>query len=247
MIKSIQSELELSDEKLKIICQRLIEKDPDIIEIVQFGSSIYAPEMARDLDLMVFTKKGKGHEAYLDSVAEIYDKESISFNIDIVPYEIGEIVNERLAIQARGAYKVLYGNGEIFFRATENAIKQISMDPKIKDARVALKAAQEYMHLALNTKDDLLRDRHVRNAFDSLFHAARMASMVYLSTEETRWGKIRGFLPKPYKDLFEKIIMVLHIEYFYRGNYPKQDIKKEFNYWLKKVKDYVRKIEEEKR
>jgi hypothetical protein len=40
---------------VEIICDHLIEYDPAIFEIVQFGSSVYAPDSAKDLDILVFT------------------------------------------------------------------------------------------------------------------------------------------------------------------------------------------------
>jgi len=43
------------------ICKRLVGYDKDIAEIIQFGSSVYAPEYARDMDLLVITKDKKGY------------------------------------------------------------------------------------------------------------------------------------------------------------------------------------------
>ena len=34
------------------ICKRLLGYDKDIVEIIQFGSSVYAPEYALDVDLL---------------------------------------------------------------------------------------------------------------------------------------------------------------------------------------------------
>jgi len=40
---------------IQLIVRKLLEYDPEIVEIVQFGSSVYAPEHARDLDLLIIT------------------------------------------------------------------------------------------------------------------------------------------------------------------------------------------------
>ncbi|MFQ6074804.1 MAG: hypothetical protein ACE5Z5_01535 [Candidatus Bathyarchaeia archaeon] len=53
--------IELDASTLRKICQALIKRDPEIVEVVQFGSSVYAPQHAKDLDLMVFTRKRKGY------------------------------------------------------------------------------------------------------------------------------------------------------------------------------------------
>jgi hypothetical protein len=40
---------------IQLIVRKLLEYDPEIVEIVQFGSSVYAPEHARDPDLLIIT------------------------------------------------------------------------------------------------------------------------------------------------------------------------------------------------
>jgi len=37
-------------EWFKKICRRLLKYDPNIVEIVQFGSSVYVPELSKDVD-----------------------------------------------------------------------------------------------------------------------------------------------------------------------------------------------------
>jgi len=49
----------LREEKIRRICSLLKEYDRDILEIVIFGSSVYAPELPRDVDLLVITRKEK--------------------------------------------------------------------------------------------------------------------------------------------------------------------------------------------
>lgn len=52
------------------ICKRLLDYDPGIVEIVQFGSSVYAPERAEDADLLVITEKSKDYSAtWMRSIA----------------------------------------------------------------------------------------------------------------------------------------------------------------------------------
>ncbi len=52
--------MEQSD--LKELCRRLLEYDPDIVEIIQFGSSVYAPRYSRDVDLLVITRRLRRRE-----------------------------------------------------------------------------------------------------------------------------------------------------------------------------------------
>ena len=61
------------------------------------------------------------------------------------------------------------------------------------------------------------KDRRIRTAFNSLFHAARIAAMSYLATENARWGGIKRRLLQLYRAEFEEFINTLHIDYFYNG------------------------------
>ena len=65
-----EGEMMLSVEMKEGICKRLLGYDKDIVEIIQFGSSVYAPEHARDLDLLVITKNKKEYGGYLDCLAD---------------------------------------------------------------------------------------------------------------------------------------------------------------------------------
>lgn len=244
---NMEAGLGLNDDLLRRICRRLMEFNPGIVEIVQFGSSVYAPGLARDLDLLVFTEQKEGYGTYLDATAEICDEMGVPFNIDVVPSEVGKKLDRSLAIHVRGAFRVLHGDGRFLREATDWAVESLRSDPTFEEAKIAMKVASEYLGLALAAEDPALRDRHVREAFDALFHAARMASMAYLSTSETRWGKIRKDLPDAYREEFEEFVTELHIKYFYLGEYPKERAEEEFEGWLGRVNGYIERLESEVR
>jgi hypothetical protein len=64
----------------------LLPHDQDILEIIQFGSSVYAPKYAGDIDLPIVTKHKKDYSGYFN----IANAEDASINIDVVVYEVGE-------------------------------------------------------------------------------------------------------------------------------------------------------------
>jgi hypothetical protein len=80
------------EEHLREVCRRLLEHDPDIVEIAQFGSSVYAPELARDVDLIVVTRQVKGYEGYLDAA----NPEGAPFSADVVVLGVGDRLREEL-------------------------------------------------------------------------------------------------------------------------------------------------------
>jgi hypothetical protein len=215
---------------LQLAVRKLLEYDPDIVEIVQFGSSVYAPELSRDVDLLVVTKRAKEYQGYLDAVSPL--------EADVIVVEVGEAVGESLLRGVLGSSRILYGDGSYLAELA----KRLG-DPSFEEARASLKAALDYFELSKRTEDDLVRDRHVRAAFDALFHAARLASMAYLSTEVGRWGYVRRRLEEPYRVIFSEFIETLHVKYSYNGDYPKENLEEEFKKWLKKVEEYISTLE----
>ena len=221
-------------EWLDRICEKLLERDPDIIEIIQFGSSVYAPEYARDIDLLVFTRRPKDYDVYLDSIEEI----APPFNVDVIVAEPFKEFKEDFIRGVLGAFNILYGDGKYL-------LKYAGMlgDPKFDEAKSALRVAKRIHNLAKETTESLDRDRLFREAFDSLFHAARIAVMTYLSAEVSRWGLLRRMLPEPYSTQFKKFIDTLHIKYFYNGEYPRENIEEEFNKWYSEVEKFIERLE----
>ena len=221
---------------VKAVCEKLLKHDPDIVEVVQFGSSVYAPELSRDVDLLVISEDPKDYDIYLDAVDEV----DPPFNVDIVVIKPGRELREEFIRGILGAFNVLYGSGKYVLEYA----KRLG-DPTFEEARAALRAARDYLELALRTSDALLRDMHFRGAFNSLFHAARIAAMTYLSTEVARWGLLKRMLPEPYNRQFREFIDVLHVEYFYNGNYPKDRVEEEFDKWYRMVEEFIRSLERE--
>jgi hypothetical protein len=219
---------------LREFVKRLLEYDPDIVEVVQFGSSVYAPEYARDVDILVITRKMKEYNGYLDAL----NLEGSPINIDVLVLEVGKILKRDLLRSVLGSFRLLYGEGKYLLEYA----KYLG-DPTFEEARSSLRVAASLLKLALETVNPLDKDRVCREAFDALFHAARIASMVYLSTEISRWGLIKRELPEPYRISFNDFISTLHIKYFYNGEYPRENIEEEFNKWFRRVEEYISKLE----
>jgi len=224
--------MELSEGMKEGICKRLVGYDKDIVEIIQFGSSVYAPEHARDLDLLVITKNKKEYGGYLDSLESL----NLPFDVDVVVKGEDEELRGDFACQISGAFEVLYGEGKYLSKMTRN------FDPSFEEAYAVLRKAKRDMDSVreLEGKED--REWSIRVAFNGLFHAARVAAMSYLAIENSRWGRLKRRLLSPYKEEFESFINDLHIDYFYNGNYP-ANYEEEFEKWYKRVEDFIRRLE----
>jgi len=102
----------LREKKIRRICSLLKEYDEDILEIVIFGSSVYAPKLARDVDLLVITRKKKEYGGYLERL------ERVGVDVDVVVKEASDKLNERFACNILGAFElwrgfIFHGDGQI--------------------------------------------------------------------------------------------------------------------------------------
>src|SRR5712692_10276310 len=92
--------------KLQKIARALREHDPDIIEVVHFGSGVYAPRLARDIDLLVTTRAKKPDDVYWQAADAVDD------NVDILVRTQGEPVSPQIALAVRAFSKTLWGDGQ---------------------------------------------------------------------------------------------------------------------------------------
>jgi hypothetical protein len=213
---------------LQRIVRALRAVDPDIIEIVQFGSSVYAPRLARDVDLVITTRSKKDEDIYWD-VVEDFPK-----SVDLLIREPGQQMSAQIALSVLAFSKSLYGNGK-----TRKEAKRYMQIPTYDDARMYLKMADKNLGEAHHAKDERYREAYYCLAFDLLFDAARYAAMTFLATDETRWGDLPKKLPSPYSTQFRGFIRKLHVQFSYDGNYPKDKPDEMFQEWRGEVSAFI--------
>jgi len=215
------------------LTRALRKSDPDIIEIVQFGSSVYAPRLARDVDLLILTRAKKEYDVYLNSV-EGYPK-----NVDVVVKEPGERIGADIALSILAFSKTLQGNG----RTRKEAMKSMPI-PTFDNARNYLVMADEQMRKAPEEQKDDFRDARYKLAFDLLFDAARYAAMTFLAVDnQTRWSELPKKLPAPFNQRFREFISFLHVQFKYQGTYPKDRVYETFQEWRGKVEQFIGDLE----
>ncbi|MBI4786448.1 MAG: nucleotidyltransferase domain-containing protein [Chloroflexi bacterium] len=206
--------------------------DPDILEIVQFGSSVYAPRLARDVDLLVLTRAKKDYEVYLDA-AQFGSK-----NVDVVVKEPSESMGTDIALSILAFSKTLYGNG----RTRKEAMENMPV-PTFESARNYLIMADEQMKQAPKERQDDFRDARYRLAFDLLFDAVRHAAMTFLVLDEqTRWSELPKKLPVPFNKRFREFISFLHVQFNYQGTWPKDRVDETFQDWRGKVSTFIEEL-----
>jgi hypothetical protein len=214
------------------ICEALLRADPDIVAIVQFGSSVYAPELALDLDLLVITKRKKDDGVYWNAVWGAGQP----FWVDVVVVEAGKPLGF-LSAAVRAFGRLAFGDKQ----AVEEVTKEMPV-PTFEEARQVLEVGRTYLQIATQEPNPVQREAHYRNAFNALFDAARLAVMAFLLTEETRWGVLLDRLPDPFDQRFRAIIHDLHVAIFYRRELP-LDIETEFERQKQQVAQFISDLE----
>ena len=221
----------ITQTELDNLCKALLAADVDIRDIILFGSFVYAPSLARDVDLVVTTSKRKRYDVYLDTVSDF------PINVDVIVRQPGENIGDRIAWGIRAVGRVLVGDGQ-----TLKEVMEIPA-PTFERARKIFYRADENFLDAQNNQDLDIKDEAYRDAFNKLFDVARNAVMAYLDSEETRWGRLRRALPQPFENRFRQIIDTLHISYSYHGDYPKDSVDEEFERWRDIVGQFVDDLE----
>ncbi len=213
---------------LKELCARLVRADPDIRDIIQFGSSVYAPEQARDVDLLITTLHKKDLDVYWDALGDEF------LNVDLIVREPGDRIGDWIAWGVWATGQVVYGDGE-----TMQEARRDMPVPTYDEARERIFMGDGFLEDAARAPNEIRRDALLRTAFNALFDAARSAAMTYLNTEQARWGILRRGLPQPYAEAFRRFIDTLHVRYFYDGEYPRQDVEGEYRRWRDEVSHFI--------
>ncbi|MFN4180594.1 MAG: hypothetical protein ACK4I8_09805, partial [Armatimonadota bacterium] len=158
------------------------------------------------------------------------------FWVDLVVVEVGEQLGF-LGAAVRAFGRLLFGDLNAVLEVTKNMPV-----PTFDEAKEILDEAERYLQDARNAQTPTRREMHYRNAFNSLFDAARLAAMAFLLTEETRWGILAKKLPEPFDQQFKAIVDDLHVAIFYRRSLP-LDIEGEFERQRERVRKFIDELE----
>ena len=221
----------ITKRELDNLCETLYAADADIRDIIMFGSFVYAPALAQDIDLVVTTTKRKDYGVYLDAVADF------PINVDVIARQPGERIGDRIAWGIKAVGQVLAGDGK-----TIEEVMRVPA-PTFENVRQLFIRADENWETAKQEQNPFLKDDKYRDTFNKLFDIARNAAMAYLGSEQTRWGQLRRALPQPFSERFRDIIDTLHISFSYRGEYPVDDVDEEFQRRRDQVEQFVDDLE----
>lgn len=219
--------------RLRQLCEALKQTDANLVDIIQFGSSVYAPDLARDIDLLVTTRSKENEDLYWDTFADL------DLGADVIVRTPGQLMGKDIAASIRLMGNLLCGEGQTFKEA-----EAYMAVPTYDRARKSLETADTNLATAQQKRDPILKDEFYKIAYDRLFDAARYAVMAYLNTDNARWGQLRHLLPAPFDQEFRHIVNTLHIQYSYDGNYPQNDPDGAFAKWRQEVELFIQRLEQ---
>jgi hypothetical protein len=123
--------------RLRQLCETLKENDADLIDIIQFGSSVYAPDLARDIDLLVTTRSKENEDLYWEAFADL------DLGADVIVRTPGQPMGKDIAASIRLMGNLLCGEGQTFKEAEEYMAV-----PTFERAQITLETADTNLALA---------------------------------------------------------------------------------------------------
>lgn len=219
--------------QLQKLCESLRQADPDIVDIIQFGSSVYAPDLARDIDILV-TTRAKKDDAYWDAIADdAFD------DVDLMVKEHGEPLGRDIALSVVATGQVLYGDGEV-----ANEAKSFIHPAAYDHAKMHLEIACEDFSLAYQRKEGIIHEERCRLAYENLFRAARYAAMTYVAFGRAGEEQSRLMLPPELDEQFHRIIKALHVEFQTEGTSMQNRPDAAFDRWRQVVSEFIEDLEQ---
>ena len=144
----------ITKRELEDLCETLRAADGDIRDIIMFGSFVYAPSLARDIDLVVTTAKRKDYDVYLDAVADF------PMNVDVIARQPGEALGDRIAWGIKAVGQVLLGDGQTLEEVMEVPV------PTFENVRQLFVRADENWESAKQEQNPFLKDDKYRDSFN---------------------------------------------------------------------------------
>ncbi|MFA0780649.1 MAG: hypothetical protein RJAPGHWK_002167 [Candidatus Fervidibacter sp.] len=222
----------ITDDLLSAIVQTFRDVDADLVAVILFGSAVYAPDLARDLDFLVITGDPKERQRYQEAALQV----ARGWEVDVVVCRVGEKVRGLSgAVKAFG--KVLWGDERWLWEVTKDM-----PIPSFDDARRTVREAEMDAQEAMRSQDAWHADSRWHSAYNWLFEAARRGAMAFLNTQESRWGVLRGQLPEPFQSEFREFINALHVRFWYEGDYPQDNPEGHFQTWRDRVAKFIRRL-----
>jgi len=224
------------DANYNFIIEKLLEADNSIKEIVLFGSAIYKPDTAKDIDLIILTELDRSE--LLELVMDFDDIE----NLDVVIVNDVSEISKSLHMSILVFGVLLYGEGKIF----EHIKEVIEVPNDFKEAIAYFGLARNDLKSAFKQKQQIQQEIMVSSAFNKLFDATRTGVQIFLCSEITRWGQLKKKLPAELKSKFGKIIDNCHMKYGYEKRFPttKKEIEDEFKKWDEYVGKFINELME---
>jgi predicted nucleotidyltransferase len=211
------------------MCQALRALDPGLRRVILVGSSVYGPEMARDIDLVVVSRRPLAPSAYAAAVEGFAPD---GRPVDVIPLREGApLGNLRLAV-ASGVCLLDDGSGP--------EASGVATLADFAEARSWLTTASTMIDVAMAQQGEQAT-RFAQEAFQALFHGARTAAMALLGMTEHRWGEARRELPAPLRGQFSMIIDNCHIRYGYEARFPPKPeaVRALFTQWKGRVETFI--------
>jgi hypothetical protein len=155
--------------------------DPEVVSVVLFGSAVYAPDLARDLDFLVISHNPKEQQRYQDAALQVAQ----GWEVDVIVCKVGEKVRG-LAGAVRAFGKVLWGDERWLWEVTKDMPV-----PTFEDARRTIREAEMDAQRRCVRKMRGMPTVVGAALHNWLFERCGGGDGVF-EHQESRWGVLRG-------------------------------------------------------
>jgi hypothetical protein len=232
----------MKSEDFKIVrkefCKELLKIDEHIKEIIQFGSSVYAPRYAnsqccKDIDVFIFTERKKNSNETRYNTRYSKNRATLQEKFKIDKLDIFDNLNRRDFLSLHlysifGFGEVIHGSGAYI----RNEIKKrppTSINVEEKITRLIYKAKNVRM-IEKEEYNDEFNDN-----LRELYYVVIEVSGRYLSI--AKLNNLKRNLLSSFERFYKDLYLALPLQFR-----SKNEFLKVFNYWHKEVKNYIEEL-----
>ncbi len=212
------------------------QTDSGIRDIILIGSAVYAPDMARDYDIVITTISTEDKQTLWNRLFDaLNDGAAGDKDVDVILYrasadEIGDLARAILA------GRVLWGPGDETIATAKQVFEERGgAAGSFRYAQAVIECAEDHIAQAQKEEDPKYKAICYKLAFKDLCDGARVAAVTHMAMA----GIIQ--LPVPHDQTFREMIITLKNQYYYELKYPRDPevAAREFAIWNNKALAFV--------
>ncbi len=205
----------------------MIESDSNVLEAILYGSSVYRPETARDIDIGIVVRN--------EEVFNRKYRQKIHPAISYVIHEIPLDLYKERCLSYKTTGILLKDSGIL-----KEYCKRIDGIMDLELFLTEMELAEDYLNMALNgNKNEIYKRKTIATAFNNLHHAAMTVIQIEGHTSTKQWGMLKSYLTRKQHLEFDNIVDACHKKNgYYKDNLDRDYVLGLFHEWKDRVAEF---------